>query len=149
MSTVDQARGLHLVISATGHVELATRGGQAWLTASRTQRLADIVCAAEPAETFERIIDGTHLNIVRAYGATTAYIATIAATTTPELSPARVLTARQLEVAEYAAAGATAREIAQTLNLSFDPVRDHLMEAYRRLDVASRAELVNALRAER
>lgn len=55
------------------------------------------------------------------------------------------LTPRQLEVCEYAAAGATVREIAATTRVGAETVRAHLKEAYRRLEVANRVELARAL----
>jgi DNA-binding CsgD family transcriptional regulator len=55
------------------------------------------------------------------------------------------LSPRQLEIAEYAAAGATAREIASTLGISPHTVRQHIKDAYRMLGVSSRVELVRAI----
>lgn len=63
----------------------------------------------------------------------------------PRLGPHALLSPRQLEVAEYAAAGATRREIAETLGLSPHTVADHLKETYRRLGIGSRAELATLL----
>jgi DNA-binding CsgD family transcriptional regulator len=55
------------------------------------------------------------------------------------------LSPRQREIAEYAAAGATAREIATTLEISQHTVRQHLKEVYRTLGVSSRLELVRVI----
>jgi DNA-binding CsgD family transcriptional regulator len=55
------------------------------------------------------------------------------------------LSPRQREIAEYAAAGATAREIAATLGISPHTVRQHLKDVYRTLGVSSRVELVRAI----
>jgi DNA-binding NarL/FixJ family response regulator len=55
------------------------------------------------------------------------------------------LTSRQRQVAEYAAAGATAAEIARCLALSSYTVRQHLKAVYRALHVGNRIELSHAL----
>ncbi len=57
----------------------------------------------------------------------------------------QVLSPRQYEIAEYAAAGATACEISRLLDISVHTVRQHLKEAYRRLQVCNRVELSHAL----
>ncbi len=57
----------------------------------------------------------------------------------------QVLSPRQYEIAEYAAAGATASEISRLLEISVHTVRQHLKEAYRRLQVGNRVELSHAL----
>lgn len=56
------------------------------------------------------------------------------------------LSERQRAVAQYAAAGATSLQIAETLHLSAHTVRHHLKTVYRRLGVSSRLELSRALR---
>jgi DNA-binding CsgD family transcriptional regulator len=55
------------------------------------------------------------------------------------------LTAAELRVAQLAAEGATNRKIAQSLYLSPKTVEMHLGRAYRKLDIASRAELATTL----
>ena len=55
------------------------------------------------------------------------------------------LTASELRIAQMAAAGATNRQIAQSLFLSLRTVETHLTHAYRKLDIGSRAELAGAL----
>ena len=57
----------------------------------------------------------------------------------------RSLTRRQIEVAEYAAVGATCREIARTLDISPHTVRQHMKRTYELLGVANRVELARAL----
>jgi DNA-binding CsgD family transcriptional regulator len=54
---------------------------------------------------------------------------------------AAVLTPRQREIAEAAAAGEASRALAQRFGLSIHTVRRHLEEIYRRLGVSRRAEL--------
>ena len=57
------------------------------------------------------------------------------------------LTPAQLRVAEMAVAGATNREIAQTLYMSERTVEAHLTRVYRELGIRSRAQLAGALAA--
>lgn len=60
-------------------------------------------------------------------------------------APATVLTGREREIAERAAIGLSAREIAEQLSISARTVETHLLRAYRKLGVRSRAELRDAL----
>ncbi len=55
------------------------------------------------------------------------------------------LTARQREISEYAAGGATVNEIASHLEISLHTVRSHLKAVYRALGVCNRVELARAL----
>jgi DNA-binding CsgD family transcriptional regulator len=61
------------------------------------------------------------------------------------LSGAESLTASERRIAEMAAAGASNPEIAQALFLTVKTVESHLTHAYRKLDIAGRSELVEAL----
>lgn len=66
----------------------------------------------------------------------------------PELAkirPKHRLTDRQQQVAEYAIAGATCREIADTLELSHHTVKQHIKNIYDRLSIGSRAELASMI----
>lgn len=139
------------VVRPNGAVEFASAGGEAWLTKERWRRLIQVVAEADRAPTFAplTVIDGARASIVRMHGATTVYLISLAAPDHPQLPADRILTPRQQQIAEYAIAGATAREIAAALDLSFETVREHFKDIYRRLEVSSRTELVNALRAQR
>ncbi|MBB5158972.1 helix-turn-helix transcriptional regulator [Saccharopolyspora phatthalungensis] len=57
------------------------------------------------------------------------------------------LTAREREVAEYAAADLTSREIAELLVVSVRTVENHLQRAYGKLGITRRADLAAALAA--
>ena len=57
------------------------------------------------------------------------------------------LTPRQREVCEFAAAGATAKEVARHLGISPHTVRQHLKASYAELGVANRVELARAIGA--
>ena len=62
------------------------------------------------------------------------------------LSGAESLTASELRVCQLAADGMSNAEIAQALFVTRRTVETHLGNAYRKLEIASRAELANALR---
>jgi len=55
------------------------------------------------------------------------------------------LTARELEVIRHMASGATAREIGAALHISPRTVESHVFNAYRKLGVHSRVQLVRLL----
>ena len=61
-------------------------------------------------------------------------------------SGAESLTAREREIAQWAAAGARSKEIAWQLGISEGTVKLHLFRAYRKLRVGNRVGLVLALR---
>jgi DNA-binding CsgD family transcriptional regulator len=61
------------------------------------------------------------------------------------LSGAESLTASERRIAEMAADGASNPEIAQALFLTVKTVESHLSHAYRKLDIAGRAQLPEAL----
>ena len=64
----------------------------------------------------------------------------------PRTTGARALTPGERRVAELAATGRMNREIAETLFVTLATVEFHLRNAYRKLGIASRAELGKALR---
>jgi DNA-binding CsgD family transcriptional regulator len=61
------------------------------------------------------------------------------------LSGVESLTASERRIAELAAEGASNPEIAQALFLTVKTVESHLTHAYRKLDIAGRSELAEAL----
>lgn len=140
---------VQFVVRPNGAVDYASTDGARWLTGDRRARLAEAVRRAD-AGALEPVvlIDGAVLTLVRMHGADVVYLAMLSATSAPELTPGHVLTPRQREIAEYAAAGATGVEIAKTIGLSTDTVHEHLKAVYRRLGVACRAELVAAMRGD-
>ncbi len=64
------------------------------------------------------------------------------------LTGAESLTASERRIAELAAGGASNADIAQGLFLTVKTVEMHLTHAYRKLDIAGRSELAEALAAE-
>lgn len=70
-----------------------------------------------------------------------------AETTAPEAPAAAVdLTQKQFAVLALISQGKSNKEASQILTMSPETVKSHLSEIYRRLDVANRAEAVNAAR---
>ena len=64
------------------------------------------------------------------------------------ISGADALTPAERRVAELAAAGRLNREIAETLVVTLDTVEYHLRHVYRKLGIASRSRLAEALAAK-
>ena len=58
------------------------------------------------------------------------------------------LTAREAEVAALAGLGQTAREISESLHISERTVETHLANAYPKLGVASKRELLRVVRSD-
>ena len=58
---------------------------------------------------------------------------------------APMLTAREAEVIRHLASGATAREIGASLHISPRTVESHIFNAYRKLGVHSRVQLVRLM----
>lgn len=130
--------------SESSTVEYASRGARDWLTRERREMLGEIVERAARQETLPatEVCEGLGVRVARLEGALgVRYAVTIERLQRPELGPKSLLTLRQREVAEYAVAGATAEEIAETLEISPNTVRDHIRNIYRRLGIGSRAEL--------
>lgn len=142
---------LHLLTDPSGRIDLASPGGETWLTPPRRERVVEVVAQAETSGVLDTIqgVDGARATLVRMHGAKLAYLMTLEPTSPPELSPDHLLTARQREVVETAVLGATVTEIAQALRLSPDTVRSHLKDIYRRLGIASRVELAAVLAPSR
>jgi DNA-binding NarL/FixJ family response regulator len=60
----------------------------------------------------------------------------------PSIEPSETLTDRESEIVESLIVGATAREVARELRLSFHTVRTHIRNIYQKLGVANRIELL-------
>lgn len=57
------------------------------------------------------------------------------------------LTPREAEIVEQVSSGASTRQVAQQLAISPHTVRNHLKVIFRKLQVHSRGELINRVRA--
>jgi len=108
--------------------------------------LREFVRAADTNHECVCIADGLHVRTVRMDGpAGVQYLLVFRALERPKRNAFSTLSARQREVAELAATGATALEIAGFLELSVHTVRQHLRTIYERLGVNSRAELATCV----
>lgn len=143
---------LFAIVTPGGEVEHATDTFARWYDDSNRRdylrrRTRDVDAGVE-RDAIE-IYDGAEIRLVRLDGPTgVRYLVTIDRPELLRLNPLAWLTQRQREIAEYAAAGATNREIANTLDLSRHTVKTHLKNAYTRLGIASRTELANIFQAD-
>ena len=93
-------------------------------------------------------LNGLHIRVEHLEGSTPSTLLRISKARHPREARdlgVTSLNGRRRVVAEYAAAGATAREIANALELSYHTVRAYLRDVYRQLGVSNRVELANAL----
>ena len=74
-----------------------------------------------------------------------AYLVSLEPARPPRIRASALLTPRQHEVAQLAATGATVETVADALEIQPTTVKYHLREAYRRLNIETRAELAMAL----
>lgn len=133
-----------LVDPETFDVECATRNATEWLEDGRFERFSEALRERRDSRSFPCAlnVDGFNIWLAEMSGELgERIIATVERAPRPRRSPDSVLTPRQREVVGYAAAGATNREIAETLGITPDTVSDHLSAAYERLGVANRVEL--------
>ena len=91
------------------------------------------------------LINGRRVLLQALAGPSETYAAIVQDKISTEHEAREILSPRQLEIAEYAAAGATANEIAEQLHISIHTVRQHIKEVYRRLQIANRIELSRVL----
>jgi len=139
-----------LVVDARGHIEFASKGGQAWL-----QQPAFLHAVRASVTAFDRgdgdaadlLLERGNARLLRLDGDNGHVRYLVHVTPTPVASASSSsLTPMQQSVAERAALGMTIDEVANELQISAHTARSHLKEAYRRLHVATRVELADALR---
>ncbi len=139
-----------VLLRPDGAVDSASRRGQAWLDEpGLAERLAHVVRAldARPDAPTSVLVGPAEIQVVRLDGADAMrYLAQIRPSGPLTVAPDRRLTARQREVARYAAVGATNREIAEALGLGIETVRTYVREIYRRLDIGNRVELARVMK---
>lgn len=140
---------LHLILSPAGVVTHASPNARPWLTSARRDRLRHIIRrldANRDEPEWIHVIDAMEIRVTRLLSqCDTRYVVHLIPRTPPSQRPDAALTPAQRRVADYAAAGATAEEIARSLNISFHTVKTHLRNIYDRLGVANRVELAEAL----
>lgn len=139
---------LFAVLNADGELEHASPAFVQWCDDDRSaylKRRIRQIDAGEKQSGIE-VRAGLELRAVRldATGSV-RYLVTVDRAALITLRPEYWLTDRQREIAEYAVAGATSREIAEALDISKQTVKTHIKNSYRRLGVANRAELVTML----
>ncbi len=139
------------VAAPTGRIEQRSEG----FTASVGHNLEQMICelvrmAADGCETEAlRSADGLRIRMIKLFGSEGVRFLVMCLPEPPTISNQVELTPRQLEIAEYAAAGATAKEIASVLRISPLTVKTHLRTIYERLEVGNRIELADALNPRR
>jgi DNA-binding CsgD family transcriptional regulator len=138
----------HLVFSPEGRLEHATEPVTDWLTEERRAFLGDFVACVDRGEQPATALDGASISVRRLVGERTMYLVNLAAERLPQRSVLARLSGRRREVAELAAAGATAKEVAEELGISPHTVRQHLKVVYRDLGVASRVDLARLVESE-
>lgn len=133
-----------VMMHAGGDVEYASREGQAWLqrpgfALSLQRRIAfvDVDGGTVPVEL-------ARCNFVPMIGAHRLFLVQLSESRAVEKS-AVALSPTQREVVSFAVSGATVSEIASAIGRKPETVRSHLREAYTRLGVSNRVELVRAL----
>jgi DNA-binding CsgD family transcriptional regulator len=128
------------VFSCDGAMLLATEPAHEWARSSGRLDVLGGCVRAHHHGVGGPDLDASACHIARLEGALGPhYLVSLRSPALGWLSP------RQREIAEFAVAGATAREISDALGIGYHTVRQHLKEVYRLLGVASRVELVRAL----
>ncbi len=139
-----------LVVRPDGEVEFASANGKLWIeqegfSDALRQRVRAIDRGLVDARS--AVLDGgAETSVLRLDGREgVRYLVNVRRARPLRVSPLVELTEAERDVAEIAAAGATAREIAVERGTSEGTVRNQLKRIYRVLGVASRMELVNSL----
>ena len=140
------ARSFYAVLSRDGTPKGASlEAPPDWSAPHRMHGIAEACTRVVEERAVHTVTPGYMVKLARLRG---DRVDDIIAVFTP-VSPARPpelasLTPTQGRVVRFAAAGATVPEIARAMKRSAGTVRTHLREAYRRLDVASRMELLSS-----
>ena len=131
-----------VLLDEEGTVLACSPEGKAWLELGEMrERLQQAVRRHDEGY----VVPGLSIGRLEAPTGAVRYIVTVSAPEAIVRVGASLLSATQRRVAEYAAAGAYIREIADTLAMSPHTVRTHLKASYRKLDVANRLDLAEAL----
>lgn len=134
-----------LVCRSDGAVEHATATGALWLAVEGVrERVRHAVVRLDRNDGASVVVGGVRMRITRLEGASVRYLVHVDHVPLP-WDPLASLTPAQRNVVESAARGNTVEQIARELVRGVETVRSHLKEGYRRLDVRSRAELVERI----
>jgi DNA-binding CsgD family transcriptional regulator len=136
------------VFDEQGKLEYASQAFERFSTKSLRDVLGQRIrrLAGRKGHCDTAIAHGAEIEIVRLDGPTgVRYMVTLCQVGVLRVDPAAGLTGRQREIAEYAAHGATAKEIAATLEISPHTVKTHIKNIYERLQISSRVELAQAI----
>lgn len=141
-----------LIVRPDGRVEHASPRARSWVrrraieTAIR-HRVRDLDRRREPEES--SALEQAEARVVRIRTSDgIRYLVCLRPAPLVRRNGAPLLTALQLRIAAAAADGATAGEISRDTGRGVETVRDHIATVYRKLGVATRLELVRALREQ-
>ncbi len=146
----EMVEAIFAVVDSQGQIQHASRPFVRWCDEDRREYLRRRICKAETTDNAvgTEIFGGLQVRVTRLDGTDSVrYLVGVERTELIKLQPRLWLTNRQREIAEYVVAGATSREIADTLELSLHTVKTHMKNIYRRLGVGSRVEMVKMLGA--
>lgn len=136
-----------LVFDGHGRVEHGTERALAWLSDERAEVFVRCVRVADRGESKQFRIDGVSVRFVRLTGGPSVrYLAMLRDRDHIELRGEARLSPTELAVAEDLAVGLTLREVAALRGCAESTVKTHAKKIYRKLGVANRVELVEALR---
>ena len=150
-AALPQAAG-DFVMRPDGRLLLASKSGREWLARPGfAQQLAKQVRRIDKSSQGERgeyraAFSDVDARVIRVHGDKgVQYLVHVRPQEPLLMNPDATLSARQRQVAHYVTAGATLAETATFLGVSTETVRSHIREIYRRLEVANRMELIEAL----
>jgi len=137
-----------LIVETDGRVSFASAAARSWLSlpgfASALSTQVAGLNSHEPVTV--KVIELANATILRLDGDEGRMLYLVHLVPVSSWPPTSSLSPTQLRVAERAALGMTVEAVATELAIKAHTVRSHLKEAYRRLDVANRVELADALR---
>ena len=140
----------YLLVRPNGRFEHASARAESWvrrraLAEAIRRRVRALDGGREPQESFA--LEQAEARVVRLRTRDgVRYLVCLRAVPLVQRRGAPLLTALQLRIALAAADVATAAEIAQDTGRGVETVREHLAAAYRKLNVATRLQLLHALR---
>jgi DNA-binding NarL/FixJ family response regulator len=141
-----ETRGL-LLFSAEGEVTFGCASGRRWRSDRRLlDRIREAVRSEGRITSFSAGKAIVHITRIDDDGGDRAFCVEIVPATEWTLPELAVFSLQKRRVAELAALGATASEIARSLELSTSTVRTHLKQIYEKLGISSRTELVERVR---